>query len=452
VVEALLAAGADVKATVGKGQTPLMSLVRCAAPITSRLKIACLLLAANCDVNQKTRSVLASLLRARCFCRDDEIARFLMEHGTLVTPKALLACFSSMDADASTTVELSCLLENGMYVDAKDADGRTAIHWAAANNKRDAFRLLLDHNADVSIQDRFGRTALMEAVRRGYAYKIDDDQLSIIQMLLERMNTVDTKLIDLKDARGYTALHFAASTSWQVVHELLNWGPDLLCQTSTKLSTALHCALDASDEPKSISIIRCLVEHANGYGLNGIDIQDKRGRTVLHLALENTDSNKSVIDYLSSKADVSIQNREGNTPLHIAVMSDLSEITLQMLRGRHSTEAANTLNGHGRTPLHDAVLRNNTDLVQAIGQIANVNIRSHDGKIALHYAVTEKATTCLELLLMLQANVLMRDNDGKTALALACNIRDDEESHSQLTMLFQLYKHGVAYGDISNMI
>jgi len=237
-----------------------------------------------------------------------------------------------------------------------------------------------------------------------------DDQISIIRMLLERMNTVDKKLLDLSNVCGFTALHWAAErTSWRVLDELLNWGPNIFCQTSTELYTVLHQALNAKEEPKRMSNLRCLVEHANGYGLDGINIPDKQGCTVLHLALKKnaTNSNSSIVDYLSTKVDVSIQDVKGNTPLHIAMNCDDSEVMIQMLlRSRHATEAVNTRNGHGRTPLHDAILLNNTNLVHAIGQIADVNIRSsHDGKIALHYAVMQKARHCLYLLLMLSANV-----------------------------------------------
>jgi len=194
------------------------------------------------------------------------------------------------------------------------------------------------------------------------------------------------------------------------------------------------------------------VEHEYGYGLNGINIQDNRGRTVLHLALEA--GIKSVIDYLSTIVDIRIQDVEGNAPLHIAAKCDDSDVLVQMLlRSRHATtEAANTRNGHGRTPLHEAVFLSKASLVQALSRIADVNIPCHAGKTALHYAVMKRAMTCLDHLLMLNANVSTRDNDGNTALMLACNSCDDDENHLQLTMIFQLYKHGVAYGEVLNMI
>jgi len=112
-----------------------------------------------------------------------------------------------------------------------------------------------------------------------------------------------------------------------------------------------------------------MVEHANGYGLNGLNIQDKQGCTILHLALEDDSSSKFVIDYLSTKADVSIQDVEGNMLLHTAVKCSNSEIVHMLLHSPHATEAANTSNGLGRTPLQEAVCLNYTNIVQAIGQL-----------------------------------------------------------------------------------
>jgi len=446
VVEALLAAGADVNATVDEGYTPLMRLVQCRAPSisASQLTIARLLLAAKCNVNQETQVGHTALVYACRRGRSDAFIRLLIENGAIMTSVTLFDCFYSNDAKAST-VKISCLLEHGMDVNAKDARGQTAMHLAAEKCNTDLVRLLLDYNADVSTQDQYGRTALMDVFQ---SKTEDDHQFSIVQMLLERMNTVGNILIGLQDFYGCTALHFAARrTSWRVIRELLNWGPDLHCHTRTKSSAALHWALDARDELRTISNIRCLVEHVNGYGLNGINIQDEQGHTVLHLAFEETGSSTSIIDYLSTKVDVSIQDVDGNTPLHVAVKCDRSKMLVQMLlRSHHATEAANTWNELGRTPLHEAVLLSNANLVQAIGRIADVKIRSYSGETALHDAVTARATSCVDLLLMLNATVTMRDNDGNTALMLACSSCDDndDESHSQLTMIFQLYKHAVA--------
>ncbi len=324
VVEALLAAGADVNFTICKGFTPLMSVATADAPITSRVKIGRLLIAANCNVNQETQDGdTALVLACRRYCDSDDMIRLLCEHGARITPEAAFACFHYLN-DRGSFARINGLLEHGMDVNVTDEKGRTIMNLATLRCENlDLIRLLLDHNADLSIQDQSGRTALMNAsinISRDYEFPI-------INMLLERMNTVDRKKsIDLQDVNGYTALHFAARRSGRVIHELLNCAPNLLCQAGDASSTALHCALDVWDGSVRLSNLRCLVEHVNGYGLDGINIQDGQGRTVLHLALEKARSNKSVIEYLSTKVDVSIQDVEGNTPLHMAVNCDDSEV------------------------------------------------------------------------------------------------------------------------------
>jgi len=265
----------------------------------------------------------------------------------------------------------------------------------------------MDHHADVSIQNPSGRTALMEAV--SIDTYTSDDQISVVRMLLERMNTVDKQLIDLRDLMGNTALHLAARySSWQVIKELLNWGPNLFLQSR---HPALHQAIHAVNESNLINNIRCLVEHANGYGLNSINIQNSLGRTVLHLAMERASIDKSVkylsvIEYLSNKVDVSIQDVRGNMPLHIAMKcSKCSKIVQMLLHSCHAPKVANTQNALGRMPLHEAILLNHANIVPVIGQIADVSLPCHTGKTALHYAVMKRATTCLDHLLMLNANV-----------------------------------------------
>jgi len=112
VVEALLAAGADVNATIGNdimgngngnGNYVLMTLARTSAPSTSQLTIARLLIAANCDVNQKTQSGDMALLNACRSCHPgDEFVCFLIEHGARMMPRALFECFYYHHPHATT--------------------------------------------------------------------------------------------------------------------------------------------------------------------------------------------------------------------------------------------------------------------------------------------------------------------------------------------------------------
>jgi len=229
VVEALLAASANVNSTVyvhySIEHTHLMALATSKAPITSQLTIAHLLLAANCDVNHETEDRDTALICACCHCDSGELVCWLLEHGARVTPSALSACFY-YDNPHAATVKISYLLEHGMDINVTGAAGRTALCWAATKNKKGLVRLLLDHNADVSVQDQDGQTVLMELT----SHIFDDHEIPFIVMLMKQMISVDKKLIDIQDVNGCTALHFASKrNSWQIIHHLLNWEPNLLC-------------------------------------------------------------------------------------------------------------------------------------------------------------------------------------------------------------------------------
>merc|ERR1712138_299593 len=63
---------------------------------------------------------------------------------------------------------MSLLLRNHADVDAKDYDSRTAIHLAASEGNLRIVEFLLDAGANPNSKDRWGGTALRDAVREGH--------------------------------------------------------------------------------------------------------------------------------------------------------------------------------------------------------------------------------------------------------------------------------------------
>jgi RNA polymerase sigma-70 factor (ECF subfamily) len=61
---------------------------------------------------------------------------------------------------------LEQMLVDGVEINAKDAGGRTLLHWAVDNDHAEAVRLLLKYGADRSITDRSRKTAYQLAKKR----------------------------------------------------------------------------------------------------------------------------------------------------------------------------------------------------------------------------------------------------------------------------------------------
>jgi ankyrin repeat protein/nucleoside phosphorylase len=60
------------------------------------------------------------------------------------------------------------VLDIGVYIDALDEDGRTALHWACNHGHEATVRMLLDNGADVNAVDKSGRTGLYFACASGH--------------------------------------------------------------------------------------------------------------------------------------------------------------------------------------------------------------------------------------------------------------------------------------------
>jgi len=255
--------------------------------------------------------------------------------------------------------------------------------------------------------------------------RANKNQLQIIHLLLERMDLADKSIIDHQDNEGYTALHFAARIgSRRIAQEILKWGPSVNLQSRNSHETALHSALSAN-----------YVHPVLPFGCMRRD----------YLVF---------VEYMSSVVDVRIPDANGNTALHIALKRGLLQQLLDiLLRGYHDQNAANVCNKEGRTALMEAMIQRNTLTVMKLFPITDINISDVEGKTALHYAVEMRFNTFVNMALKRNVNLLARDTKGNTALALACCLdKSGHNNHVQLSMIFQLYRYGVAYGEQANMI
>lgn len=133
-----------------------------------------------------------------------------------------------------------------------------------------------------------------------------------------------------------------------------------------------------------------------------LNVKNVSGQSPLHLAVEFC--NKTFVEKLTEvQADVTVQDKHGNTPLHMAVLEGVpNDILLTVISVYQNLNIeVDVYNYDGKTPLHMAVKSNNLQATKLLINCgANVNaIERKKGYTPLHLAVLGQNIEILKYLL-----------------------------------------------------
>ncbi|KAF0296749.1 Ankyrin repeat domain-containing protein 7 [Amphibalanus amphitrite] len=167
-------------------------------------------------------------------------------------------------------------------VQARDREGRSLLHLAAARGHREMVELLLERRLPVDAEDGDGNTPLLKAA--------EADSAASVRLLLER---------------GASASHCN--------HHQQN---------------GLHVSSRRGAEP----VLQALLQH----GAN-VDQVDKDGHTPLHLSVLHAHPELAAALLLHGAA-LAPADRDGRTALHLAAGRGLSELVAQLLEGGAEAE------------------------------------------------------------------------------------------------------------------
>ena len=300
VVDALLAAGADLAVRTDLGSTPLhlalLTGVNSGPVRQVKHDIVDALLAAGADLDgDALQSAIGISVRTMPGLEDPALIRLI----------AAAADVNSRDDSGSTPLigaaghrsvpVLQALLSAGADVAAARAiDERTALHLAAENNDAAAVRYLLSAGADVMARDDDGATPLHVA-----------EDPEVVRVLFAAGADLSAR-----DTTGRTPLHAYASIRLHPgrVDALLAAGADANARARNG-DTPLHL----SDAPTTIdSLIAAGAD---------LEARNARGHTPLHSLLGRRyrfPSAAAANALVTAGANLEARDERGNTPLHLA--------------------------------------------------------------------------------------------------------------------------------------
>ena len=216
-------------------------------------------------------------------------------------------------------ITVQFMLNNQISPNTQDAHGDTPLHIAVNTNNINMVRLLINHpNINTHIINNMGATSLGCAAWNGYK--------DIVELLLNTNTNANANAnananINHQMINGWTPLHQATINSHiSTVRYLLRKGanPNIAdIDGHTPIFTAIIF-------PHNNDIItRQLINILRTYGAN-LEHRDKRGRTILHFAVERNSLN--LVRYLLRNGiDPNITDNQRWTPLHkVAVKTNMN--------------------------------------------------------------------------------------------------------------------------------
>ncbi len=258
---------------------------------------------------------------------------------------------------------VAAVLASGADPDAPQADGATALHWAAHHDELAMAASLVEAGATADAANEFGATPLWLASMNGSP--------AMTALLLEAGADANAAL-----PSGETVLMTAARTgNREVVEHLVEAGATLDAREHTRGQTALmwaiaerHAAIvelladrGADVHLRSSERPRRIHTRTAGFEPTGVFDTSQGGNSAILFAARHGDV-ESARHLVAAGADVHNASPMGNTALVVAAMSGHEAMATYLLAEGADPNASDA----GYTALHGAILRGDTDLARAL--------------------------------------------------------------------------------------
>lgn len=278
---------------------------------------------------------------------------------------------------------------------------KTPIMIASMKGKALCLRALLDKLGGtefLNATDALNKTALMLASEYG--------TLSCINILIARGAD-----INLKSFQGKTSLMYASEYGHlECVKELYYAGVPIDHTGDDKLSAIFLAAKNGH-----LDCVKFLAE-------TEASLEGPYNSTLLHFVLR-WDADSQLIDQLLGKGlDVNAKNADGITPLIMSIKYR------RLNHVRQLVDNGAMINVNGACTLHSNPLilsidSHQTDIARyLLNTDAEINVSDESGDTPLHHLIRKYNTNLAEKLIQMGADLVKKNNKGKSALSLAIDI------------------------------
>ncbi|GAB1599554.1 rabankyrin-5-like, partial, partial [Argonauta hians] len=283
-------------------------------------------------------------------------------------------------------------------------DGQTPLHLSCAWGLELVVQCLMEHGADVNIQDSDGNCPLHIAIQNQHSV--------IISLLLAHPNLHLT----LRNSQGLSPFAVAMTTKDnKAAQAILNREPSAAEQTDNKGRNFLHTAIMSGDIE---SVLFLISVHAD---VNS-RVQDSQHYTALHLAVMAL-SEIITRNLILAGADVNERTPHGESALHLSAMHDSPNMVMALLENGVDI---NAVDDNHNNALHVAVSHGNLKTIRCLLTESSIEAEVANGKgqnplhILCQYG-KDNAAAIFELFreAMPDYPIDTPDLEGNTALLLA---------------------------------
>ena len=299
--------------------------------------------------------------------------------------------YTLINKDRSYVEILTYLINSGLEIDKFDSNGNTALSKAIQKQNYEQIEFLLKCGANINIQDEYGKTVLFREVLRGFSnYKMvaflirndadafikDNDSKSLYDYLIEKICKFENYTSEIDDPKS--------KKYFLLLKKLISLKPKL-----------------NEKRPDGQNVLFEVVKHNNfdliklllNYGMNP-NVIDNDGNTPLSFLVETglklkiKDAREKFIDrlvfLLRFRVDTGIQDKDGRTVFHKAVIANDLEVVEKLLTKKANLDAKDN---QGRTALHHTQWNGNYKIARwLIAAGANMNEPDKAGFTLLNYA------------------------------------------------------------------